>query len=34
MSVKLNQIIQTIEAHASEKLAEDWDNVGLQAGLG
>ena len=32
MSVKLNQIIQTIEAHAPEKLAEDWDNVGLQVG--
>lgn len=32
MSVKLNQIIQTIEALAPEKLAEAWDNVGLQVG--
>lgn len=32
MSVKLNQIIQTIETLAPEKLAEDWDNVGLQVG--
>ncbi|WP_373483932.1 Nif3-like dinuclear metal center hexameric protein [Acetobacterium sp.] len=32
MSVKLNNIIQIIEAHAPEKLAEDWDNVGLQVG--
>lgn len=32
MSVKLNQIIQIIETQAPEKLAEDWDNVGLQVG--
>ncbi len=32
MSVKLNQIIQTIEALAPERLAESWDNVGLQVG--
>ncbi|MBI4855659.1 MAG: Nif3-like dinuclear metal center hexameric protein [Acetobacterium woodii] len=32
MSVKLNKIIQSIEAIAPEKLAEDWDNVGLQVG--
>ncbi|MCG2730418.1 MAG: Nif3-like dinuclear metal center hexameric protein [Acetobacterium sp.] len=32
MSVKLNKIIQSIEAVAPEKLAEDWDNVGLQVG--
>ena len=32
MSVKLNQIILAIEALAPEKLAEDWDNVGLQVG--
>lgn len=32
MAIKLNQIIQTIEALAPEKLAEDWDNVGLQVG--
>lgn len=32
MSVKLNKIIQSIEAVAPEKLSEDWDNVGLQVG--
>lgn len=32
MSIKLNQIIQAIEMVAPEKLAEDWDNVGLQLG--
>ena len=32
MSVKLNKIIQSIETVAPEKLAEDWDNVGLQVG--
>lgn len=32
MSVKLNKIIQMLEALAPEKLAEDWDNVGLQVG--
>lgn len=32
MAVKLNKIIQIIEALAPEKLAEDWDNVGLQVG--